>query len=79
MENPLLLKVTMLLQSKIHTKPLLAYSADLSIPLTQPFNLALRALCLRSWPADWTVSLDLTVSSRRYNGFSAAFDLSSPT
>ncbi len=26
---------------------------------------ALHALCLRSWPTNWTVSLDLTVSSRR--------------
>jgi len=34
---------------------------------------------LRSWPAIWTVSLDLTVSSRRYDGFSAAFDVSGST
>jgi len=54
------------------------YSADIGIPLTQPPT-ALRALWLRSWPANWTVSLNVTVSSRRYNGFSAAFDVSGPT
>ena len=43
------------------------YSADIGIPLIQPPISALRALCLRSWPANWTVSLDSTVSSRRYS------------
>ena len=55
------------------------YSADIGIPLIQPPISALRALWLRSWPANWTVSLNVTVSSRRYNGFSAAFDVSGPT
>ncbi len=49
------------------------YSADIGIPLTQPLISALRALCLRSWPANWTVSLDLTVSCRHYNGFISSF------
>ena len=49
------------------------YSADIGIPLTQPPTSALRALCLRSWPASWTVSLDLTASSRRYSGFISSF------
>jgi len=53
------------------TNTLLWHSADIGIPLTQPPISALRicALCLRSWPANWTVSLDVTVSSRRHNGF----------
>ncbi len=45
-----------------------SYFADIGIPLTQPPISALRALCLRSWSANWTVSLDLTVSSRCYDG-----------
>ena len=34
--------------------------------LTQPPMGALQALCLRSWPASWTVNLDLIVSSRHW-------------
>ncbi len=45
------------------------YSADIGIPWIQPPISALRALCLRSWPANWTVSLNLTVSSGRYKGY----------
>ena len=44
------------------------------IPLTQPLFSGLGALCLPAWPAFWTVSLDLKVSIRRYDGFSAAVD-----
>jgi len=50
-----------------------SYFADIGIPLTQPPISALRALCLRSWPVNWTVSLVLTVSSRHYFGFISSF------
>ncbi len=38
-----------------------SYFADIGVPLAQPPISALRVLCLRSWPAIWTVSLSLTV------------------
>ncbi len=70
-----------LLICKVPDLPLMAtsYFADISTPLTQPYEAsisALHALCLRSWLAIWTVSLGLIVSSRRYAGFSAAIDVS---
>ena len=51
-------------------------SADVGTPLTQPPALDLREVCLRLSPAFWTVSLNLTVSSRHYNRFSAAVHVS---
>ncbi len=61
-----------------------AYSSDIGINTntTSDFSSTvepLHALCLRSWPAVRTVSLDLTASDSRYDCFSAAFDFSIST
>ena len=64
-----------LVQLALSNNEFSAYSADIGIPLTQPPISAVCALCLRSWLAFWTVSLNLTVCNRRYDGFSVAVDV----
>jgi len=46
---------------------LTAHSADVDVTTDTPPISVLHASCLRLWLAVRTVSLDLTVSSRRYN------------
>ena len=52
------------LQQSLDTHAEGFYSADIGIPLTQPPISALSALCLCSWLASWTASLDLIISNR---------------
>jgi len=61
----------------IHCRPMHVYFL-----VPPPFAMSLRCYfasmrtckeSLDTWPADWTVSLDLTVSHRRYNGFISSF------